>query len=283
MEMKKIKLFLFLGVLIIFFSIFGKILGGNVLMLIFFIFSILISLFYYHFSDKIILKIYNVKPLPYHKFPEIHHIVKEVSEIAGIKKPEIYVFPSLHPNLFSTGKESNKGAIVFTYSILKRLNLREIKAVVAHEIFHIKNGDTLIQTFSAAFASTIIGIADIFKWLTTFGMEIEIKKSNILYFFILAILSLFASLFIHPLNSKNREYVADENASKMINDPLALANALYKIDFMIKRFPLEINPATSHIFIINPLTSKNFIFNLFNTHPEVEDRIERLKKLSYVI
>lgn len=284
MEMiNKIKVFLFLGVFIISFSIFGKIFGGDFLTLIFLILSFSISLFYYYFSDKIILKIYKVKPLPYHKFPEIHHIVREVSEIAGIKKPEIYIFSSLHPNIFSIGKNPSKGAIVFTYGILKRLSLRELKALVAHEIYHIKNGDSLIQIFTAVFASTITSIANIFRWFITFGMEIENKRGNLLYFSILGILSPVASLLIHLLISKNREYIADENASKLINDPIGLASALYKLDFMIKRFPLEINPATSHIFILNPLKSRNFIFNLFNTHPKVEERIKRLKKLSYVI
>lgn len=283
MKANNIKIFLFLGVLITFSSIFGKIFGGNVLMLIFFTLSLLISLFYYYFSHKIIFKIYKVKPLPYHKFPEIHHIVKEISKIAGIKKPEIYLFPSLHPNIFSIEGSSGKGAIVFTYGILKGLNLRELKAIVAHEISHIKNKDSLIQIFSAAFASTITSIANIFKWLITFGMETENKRGNLLYFFILGMLSPFASLSIHFLISKNREYIADEIASKLTNDPLALASALEKLEFMVKRFPLEINPATSHIFILNPLRSGNFIFKLFNTHPRVEERIEKLKKLSYVI
>ncbi|MEO0262413.1 MAG: M48 family metalloprotease [candidate division WOR-3 bacterium] len=283
MKANKIKIFLFLGMLIILSSIFGKILGGNILMLILFALTLFISVFYYYFSDKIIFKIYKVKPLPYHKFPEIHHIVKEVSEIAGIKKPEIYVFPSLHPNIFSTGRAPQKGAIVFTYGILKRLNLRELKAVVAHEISHIKNMDSLIQIFSAAFVSTITSIANIFKYLVTFGMETENKRGDLLYYFILGMFSPFASLLIHLLISKNREYIVDEIASKLTNDPLALASALEKLEFMIKRFPLEINPATSHIFILNPLKSGNFIFNLFNTHPDVEERIEKLKKLSYVI
>lgn len=281
--MKKIKVFLFLGMLIIFSSIFGKIFGGNVLMLIFFIFSLLISLLYYNFCDKIILKIYKVKPLPYHKFPEIHHVVKEVSKIAGIEKPKIYMLPSLHPNIFSIGRNPNKGAIVFTYGILKKLSLREIKTVVAHEVSHIKNGDSLIQIFCASFVGTIISIANIFRWLITFGMETENKRGDLLYFFILGMLSPFASLLIHFLISRNREYIADETASKLTNDPLALANALYKLDFIAKKFPIEINPATSPIFILNPLRSNNFIYNLFNTHPKIEERIEKLKKLSYVI
>lgn len=284
MEMiNRVKIFLFLGILIMLFSFLGKVLGGNALMLIFFILSLLISLFYYYFSDKMVLKIYKAKPLPYHKFPEIHHIVREVSEIAGIKKPKIYMLPTLHPNIFSIGKNSNEGAIIFTYGILKKLNLREIKAVVAHEISHIKNGDSFIQVFSAAFATTIISIANIFRWFITFGMETENKKFNFLYFLILGMLSPFASLLIHLLISKNREYVVDRMASKLTNDPLALASALEKLDFIIKRFPLEINPATSHIFILNPLKSPNFIFKFFNTHPRVEERVENLKKLSYVI
>lgn len=280
---KRVKVFLFLGVWVISFSFLGKILGGNILMSMFFILSFLIGLFYYYFSDKIILKIYNAKPLPYHKFPEIHHIVREVSEIAGIKKPKIYILSTLHPNIFSTGKNSNEGAIIFTYGILKKLSLREIKAVVAHEIFHIKNGDSFIQILSAAFAATITSIANIFRWLITFGMETENKKGNFLYFLILGILSPVASLLIHLLISKNREYIADRIASKFTNDPLALAGALEKLNFMIKKFPLEINPATSHIFILNPLKSQSFIFKFFNAHPEVEERIENLRKLSYVI
>jgi len=252
-------------------------------MLIFFIFGILIDLFCYYYFDEILLKIFGAKPLPYNKFPEIHHIVKEVCDKAKIKKPILYIIQTHHPNSFSLARNSNDSKIIFTYGILKNLNLREIKGVIAHEISHIKNGDSLLQGVFALIISSLIYIAKLFKYLLTFGAKEEIKGGEIVYSIIILIVAPFVYLLKILIISKNREYIADRMAQELLNDPVGIASALEKIDFLIKRFRIEINPGTSCLFILDPLTKSDFISNIFKTHPPVEVRIRKLKGFLYVI
>ena len=285
MELKilnRIKLFSLFFWIAFIFSLIGKFIGGNSLMLIFFIFGILIDLFCYYYFDEILLKIYGAKPLPYNKFPEIHHIVKEISDKAKIKKPLLYIIQTHHPNSFSLSKNSKDSKIIFTYGILKNLNLREIKGVIAHEISHIKNGDALIQGVFAFVISGLVYVAKFFKYLLTFGSE-EIKGGKIIYSIIILIMAPFIYLLKILIISKNREYIADKMAQDLINDPIGIASALEKIDFLTKRYKIEINPGTSCLFILDPLTRSDFISNIFKTHPPVEIRIRKLKGFLYVI
>lgn len=281
--MNRFKTFAFLGLLSILFIIVGYLLAGKAGMTIFFILSLGINFMSYYFSDRIILALYRAKPLPYNEFPEVHQIVKEVSERAGIPKPGIYMAPVYQPNAFATGRNPENGVIVLTYGLIRLLNLRELRGVIAHEISHIKNRDTLIQTISASVVGALTYIANMFRWLAIFGMEREEERGNFVYLFVLSIIAPIAALLIHFAISRSREYMADEDGARVTRDPLALASALEKIDFAVRKMPLEINPATSHIFIINPMYKDNWVINLFSTHPPIEERIRRLKKLSYVI
>lgn len=279
----RIKTFSLLAILSVIFIIVGKLLAGNTGMTIFFILSLGINFFSYYFSDKIVLTLYRAKPLSYNEFPEVHHVVKEVAQKAGIKKPEVYVAPVHQPNAFATGRNPENGVIVLTYGILKLLNLRELQGVIAHEISHIKNRDTLIQTISATIVGALTYIANVFRWIAIFGIEGEDDRGNAIYLFVLSIIAPIAALLIHFAISRSREYLADEIGAKTTRDPLALASALEKLDFSTKRMPVNVNPANSHMFIVNPAYRSSFITALFSTHPPVEERIRRLKKLSHVI
>jgi heat shock protein HtpX len=281
--LNRIKIFsLFLWIVFVF-SFIGKFIGGNSLMLIFFVFGILIDLFCYYYFDEILLKICRAKPLPYNKFPEIHQFVKEISNKAKIKKPSLYIIQTHHPNSFSLARNTNDSKIIFTYGILKNLNLREIKGVIAHEISHIKNGDALIQGVFALIISFFVYVAKFFKYILTFGAKDEIKGGEIIYSIIILMMAPFLYLFKILAISKNREYIADRMAQELLNDPIGIANALEKIDFLIKRYRIEINPGVSCLFILDPILKDDFISNIFKTHPPVEVRIRKLKGFLYVI
>ncbi len=280
---KRIKTGVLFVILSFIFVMVGKLLAGNVGMTVFFIISLGINLFSYYFSDKIVLTIYRAKQMPYNEFPEVHHIVREVADKAGIKKPGLYISPIHQPNAFATGRNPENGVIVLTYGILKLLNFRELQGVIGHEISHIKNRDTLIQTISATIVGALTYIANMFRWIAIFGIKEEDERGNAIYLFALSIIAPIASLLIHFAISRSREYLADETGAKITKDPLALANALEKLDFSVKRMPVNVNPATSHIFIINPAYKQSFVTTLFSTHPPVEERVRRLRKLSHVI
>lgn len=279
----RIKTFTLLTFLSIIFIWVGYLLAGKAGMTIFFIISLGINFLSYYFSDKIVLSVYRARPLPYDEFPEVHHIVKEVARKAGIPKPKIYIAPIHQPNAFATGRNPENGVIVLTYGILRLLNMRELKGVIAHEISHIKNRDTLIQTISASIVGALTYIANMFRWLAIFGIEGEEDRGNIIYMFVLSLVAPIAALLIHFAISRSREYLADEDGARIIKDPAGLAIALEKIDFAVRKMPLETNPATAHMFIINPMYRDNWIITLFSTHPPLEERIKRLRKLSHVI
>ena len=281
---QRLKTFVLLAALTVFLVFMGKLIGGKVGMTIALVMAGIMNFLAYFFSDKIVLAMYGARELTQDQAPSLHRMLEELSFSAGIPKPKLYIVPSPSPNAFATGRSPSKSAVAVTEGILKILNERELRGVLAHEISHIKNRDTLVQVVAATIAGAIMYLADMLRWsLFFFGGNRDNERDSgiggIVGLIVLAILAPIAALIIQMAISRSREYLADETGAKISGDPIALASALKKIAGYAERIPMDANPATSHLFIVNPLSSST-ILSLFSTHPPIEKRIERLYKMA---
>ncbi len=274
----RVKTVLLLGLLTVLIMILGRILGGQTGLIVAFFIALLMNIGSYWFSDKIVLSIYRAKEISSHEAPYLHAIVEELAYKAGIPKPKVYIIPSEAPNAFATGRNPKKGVVAVTEGILKLLTEEELKGVLAHEISHIKNRDILIQTVAATLAAVIMFVSDMIKWgaiLGGFGSDDE-EGVNPFVAIVFAILAPIAAVLIQLAISRSREYLADSTGAKLVGNPYPLAKALEKLDSYSKVVPMRVgNPATAHMFIVNPFTGKSLV-TLFSTHPPIEDRIQRL-------
>lgn len=274
-----IKTFLLLAVLSVLLVYAGKLIGGSYGMTVALLIAALMNLVGWFFSDKIATASVGAREVREEEAPELHAMVEEVAISAGIPKPKIYIAPILQPNAFATGRDPKNAAVVFTEGILRLLNRRELKGVIAHEIAHIKNRDILIMSIAATLAAAIVYIADMLKWSLIFFGGRDRDKNPLVLFLASTILLPLAAILIKLAISRNREYIADESGARFINDPLALASALEKLAFGVQSVEEEVPEFMSHMFIVNPF-SGGFIAELFSTHPPIEKRIERLKRLA---
>lgn len=258
----RVKTVLYLGVLTAVLLVIGEYFGGFYGLILALVMSILSNLLVYFYSDKIVLSFYPVYPC-YEE--EINKIVEELSKKAGIPKPKVYLMKSPYPNAFATGRNPKNSVIVITEGLLRSLDKDEIKAVIGHEISHIKNYDILISTIAAVIAGMIGFLVRFIFW--GFGRERERGPEIFLLIFV-PLLALLIRLAI----SRQREYLADEESCKITGNPEAMISALEKIS----GYKYYVNPGHAHMFIHNPLPS---ILELFSTHPPIRKRIERIRKL----
>ena len=257
------KTVLYLGILTGILLFIGEYFAGVLGLLIALIFSMISNIFLYYYSDKMVLMFYPVYPCT---DPEIEEIVKEVSKKAGIPKPRIFFMRSQYPNAFATGRNSKNAVVVITEGLVRTLDKEELKAVIGHEISHIKNYDTLISTIAAVIAGMIGFLVRLAIW--GFGSRREERGPEVF----LLIFVPFLALLIRLAISRQREYIADETSCKLTGNPNAMISALEKIS----GYKYQINPGHAHMFIYNPLPS---IFELFSTHPPIRKRIERIRKV----
>ncbi len=230
------------------------------------ILSFFINIFSYYYSDKIVLGIYNAKPL---KNKKIESILENLSIKANIPKPSLYLVDLDIPNAFATGRSPKNSAIAVTSGLIERLNDEEIESVLAHEIAHIKNRDVLLATLAAVFASAIVYIAYMFRFSN--------KRENYLGGLLLIIFAPLIATIIRLAISRTREYAADYGSAIITKNPSGLIRALEKITQYSRSKSFHGNAATSHLWIVNPF--KGGLEDLFSTHPSVEKRIERLKNI----
>ncbi|MEM3373636.1 MAG: zinc metalloprotease HtpX [Candidatus Woesearchaeota archaeon] len=256
----------------------GNLLGGSLGLTFAFIIVLIMNLVSYFFSDKIVLALYRAKEV--NKDSRIYHLVLEVVKKAEIPMPKVYTIKTKNPNAFATGRDPKHSAVVFTEGILEILNEDELKGVIAHELSHIKNRDTLIATIAAVIAGTISYIASMARWAAIFGGFGDRDRGKSLFeFLLLAILAPFIALIIQLAISRQREYLADLTAAKITKKPNYLADALLKIEEGVKNHPLTFgSETTSSLFIANPFKASTFI-NLFSTHPPIKERVARLRKM----
>jgi heat shock protein HtpX len=257
-------------------------------MLIALMFAGVMNFVSYFYSDKMVLSHYNAIEVTQKEAPGLYDIVQKLSLKANIPLPKIYIIPDPTPNAFATGRNPENGVVVVTPKIVELLNEDELEGVLAHEIAHIKNRDTLIQAVAATIAGAITTLANMAQWFFLFGGNRDDEEGNGLAetigLILMVILAPIAAALIQMAISRAREYKADETGGIISGKPEALASALKKLEEYTYRIPPEIaksevNPATSHLFIVNPLKG-DAIAALFSTHPPTEARVRKLLELA---
>ncbi|MEM4647702.1 MAG: M48 family metalloprotease [Candidatus Pacearchaeota archaeon] len=274
----RIKTFLLLLVLTAIVLAIGSIFG-KIGLIVAFIFVLIMNLFSYYFSDKIVLTLYRAKPLS-----KNHWLYKEVEKLAkkaGINTPEVYISSFPIANAFATGRNPKNGVIVVTEKIIDMLNKDELIGVLSHEISHIKNRDILIATIASVLAGVIMFIAAMARAQIIYG-EREKNFGSLIALIIIAFIAPFAALLIQLAISRTREFLADESGARLIGDGKPLANALLKLENQVKipaskAIGLE---TTENLWIINPFSSEGLI-KLFSTHPPIKERVNRLLNLKF--
>lgn len=247
-------------------------------MIAFLIIALIMNFVVYFVSDKIVLMIYRARIIGEEEFPRLHRMVEEIAERANIPKPKIAIVPTDVPNAFATGRNPKKAVVALTEGIMRRLSEDEIKAVIAHEIGHIKHRDTLVMTIAATITSALAIGARMFMF-SSLGSRDRESANTFLILFLAAIGATIAATLIKLAISRQREYYADEFSARITRKPHSLISALIKISDSVERRPLEEgNPATSSLFIVNPFRGDGIIY-LFSTHPPIRKRIERLKRI----
>lgn len=279
-----IKTGFLLVVLTLLIMLLGQYLGGQQGLMIAFVIAIVMNITSYWFSDKIVLAIYRAREASQREYPELHSIIEKLANRAGIPKPRVYIIPSESPNAFATGRNPAHAVVAVTNGILRLMDYGELEGVLAHEISHIKNRDILISSIAATLAGVIMMLANMARWAAMFGgfggRDSESRGGGgLIGVLALSILAPMAALIIQTAISRTREYQADTSGAQLAGTSHGLADALEKLDYASKRLPLQAaNPATSHLFIVNPLSGRSFM-TLFSTHPPIEERIKRLRNM----
>lgn len=280
--LNRLKTVALLGFLTALFLFAGNLIGGYVGLVIAAVLAAAMNFGAYWFSDKIVLRMYNAQEVSEHQAPELYDMVRRLANAAQIPMPRVYIVPEETPNAFATGRNPKHAAVAVTEGILQLLDRDELYAVLAHEIGHIKNRDTLIMTVAGALAGAISFLADMAFWSMLFGGSSDDEEGgNPIVGLLALIIAPFAAMLIQFSISRSREFIADETGAKLSGSPLALASALQKIEAWSQRIPIHSGtPATSHLFIINPFSGFS-LSRLFSTHPSTEERIRRLQAMKF--
>ena len=274
------KTTLFLALLTGLFVAVGGLLGGRGGMVMAFGFALIMNAVSYWFSDKIVLAMYGAQPLGEAEAPIVHRIVRNLATRAGIPMPRLYLIPSPATNAFATGRSPQHAAVAVTEGILRVMDEQELEGVLAHELSHVLNRDVLISTVAATIAGAISMLANVAQWGMMFGgsRDEEGRSANPIALLLTVILAPLAAMLIQMAVSRSREYQADASGARLTRNPLGLASALAKLQQATRMVPMEANPATAHLFIVNPLSGRS-LMTLFATHPPIEDRIARLRTM----
>jgi heat shock protein HtpX len=280
--MNTIKTGLLLGALTGLLMLIGGWFGGQNGVVIAFFFAVVMNFGSYWFSDKIVLGMYHAKAVSEGDAPELYAMVKNLTLRASMPMPRVYIIPEDTPNAFATGRDEHHAVVAVTEGILRILGRDELEGVIAHELTHIRNRDILIGSIAATLAGAIVMLANMAQWAAMFGGssrdDNEGGGSNIVGLILMAILAPIAATLIQMAISRSREYLADAGGAKISGKPYGLAGALEKLSRASQAIPMNANPSTAHMFIVNPLTGRS-LMNLFSTHPPIEERIARLKSM----
>ncbi len=236
----------------------------------------------YWFSDKIVLSMYGAREVGEQDYPEFHAMVRQLAIQAGMPMPRVYLIESDTPNAFATGRNPEHAAVAATTGIMRILTRDELMGVMAHELSHVRHRDILISSIAATIAGAITYLAHMAQWAAMFGggRDSDDEGGGALGLIFMAILGPIAAMLIQMAISRSREYEADRGGAEISGNPLYLAGALRKLEMANRQIPMDANPATAHMFIVNPLTGGGLL-SLFSTHPPLEERIRRLETMAY--
>jgi heat shock protein HtpX len=260
----------------------GYLIGGQGGMLIALLFAVGTNFFAYWKADKIVLRMYKAREVNRQSHPNFYGIVEQLARNAELPMPKVYVIDNDQPNAFATGRNPANAAVAATTGLLQRLSPEEVAGVMAHELAHVKNRDTLTMTITATIAGAISMLANFGLFFGIFGGDNRNNPLGIVGVLLVALLAPFAAMLVQMAISRTREYSADRLGAEISGEPLWLASALEKIEGFAQRIDnreAEGNPATAHMFIINPLHAHS-VDSLFSTHPNTRNRIAKLKELA---
>lgn len=278
--MNRMRVWLLMAVLSVILVLIGRSFLGPQGAVIFFLIALGMNFFTYYYSDKIAIKMTRSRPLSRSEAPEIYAMIERLSQRAGLPVPRVYLTPSPQPNAFATGRNPQNAAVAVTEGLLHLLDKTEVEGVLAHELAHIKNRDTLTGAIAATLAGAITMVADMIRWGMIFGFGRDDEEGgNPLGALVLAIVAPLAALLIQLAISRAGEFNADATGARIAGRADGLARALVKLEQAAQRVPMRVNPAASHLFIVNPLSGESFA-RLFSTHPPIAERVKRLRAMS---
>ncbi len=279
--MNTLKTFVLMMVLSMMLILIGGIIGGQGGIIFALIFALILNMGAYWFSDKIALGITKSQPITEHDDPELYSIVREQARLAGLPMPRVYEIYTESPNAFATGRSPKNAAVAVTTGIRRILNREELSAVLAHEMAHVGNRDTLIMAVVATIAGAISMLAMLAQFSAIFGGMFGGRegRDNIIGLLIIAIVMPIAAALVRAAVSRTREFQADATGAHNCGNPLALASALQKLERGAEARPMRVAEGASHLFIVNPLRGANFA-NLFSTHPPTAERVQRLTSMN---
>jgi heat shock protein HtpX len=255
----------------------GVVIGGGFLYL-FVGFALLMNLVGYWFSDRIALAASRAKPVTEEQLPELHRIVAELATSARIPMPRVYLISSEQPNAFATGRNPSHSAVAVTDGLLSQMPLEQLRAVLAHELAHVRNRDILVASIAAMIAGAISAIANMLQFSFLFGGQDDEDSGPLAWLGLLAavIVGPIAAMVLQLGVSRQREYLADATAAQLLGEGRPLADALETLERETQAAPMQVNPATASLYIANPLPRTGLV-TLFSTHPPIAERVRRLR------
>ncbi|GAB4390188.1 MAG: zinc metalloprotease HtpX [Thermodesulfovibrionales bacterium] len=256
----------------------GGALGGRQGMTVALVMAFAMNFFAYWFSDKVVLRMYGARQVSESEQPGLYATVRELASKAGMPMPKVYVIDAAQPNAFATGRSPSHAAVAVTTGIMRILSAEELRGVIGHELAHVKHRDVLIGTIAATIGGAISYLAYMAQWAAIFGGRDD-RDGSPLALLATIIVAPIAALIVQMAVSRSREYEADSGGARLAGNPRYLANALRRLAEASKKIPMKANPATSHLFIVNPLSGGGMA-KLFSTHPPIEERIRRLEQMA---
>jgi heat shock protein HtpX len=274
------KTALLLAVLTAMLVLLGGALGGQQGMMIAFVLALAMNFASYWWSDKIVLAMYRAEPVTEAQAPGLYGIVRRLASKAGVPMPRVYIIPTEQPNAFATGRNPEHAAVAVTEGIMRILDDEELEGVLAHELAHVTNRDVLISTITATLAGAITYLAHMAQWAAFFGghRNDDEDAPSPIAMMLMAMVAPIAAMLVQLAVSRSREFQADATGARLAGRTWGLAKALEKLEMAKHAVPMEANPATAHLFIVNPLSGQG-LMRLFSTHPPIEERIARLRAM----
>jgi heat shock protein HtpX len=278
--LKTAVLLTFMTVLLVFV---GAAIGGRNGMVIAFMMALVMNFVSYWFSDKIVLAMYKAQPVTEAQAPDLHAMIRRLTQKAGLPMPKVYIIPDESMNAFATGRNPEHGVVAVTEGIMRALDREELEGVIAHELAHIKHRDILTGTIVATIAGAISMLAQMAQWAMLFGggrRDDSDEGGSPVVALVMMIVAPIAAMLVQMAISRTREYEADKGGATIAGNPYGLANALLKLERGAQVVPMhDAKPATAHMFIVNPLTGGG-LMKLFSTHPPIAERVKRLKEMT---
>jgi heat shock protein HtpX len=263
------------------FVLIGQYVGGPGGASVFFLLALVLNGTMYWFSDRLALRMAGAREVTPAEEPDLHAQVEQLALLARMPKPKVYLIESDTPNAFATGRNPANSAVAVTTGIQQLLTKDELAGVIAHELAHIRNRDTLISTIVGTIAGAITWIATMLQWSAILGgRDEEEGAGGMLGMLAMAVLAPIAAVIIQMAISRSREFSADATGAHILGDPLPLASALEKLQYGVSRRPMtHTNPAMEHLYIVNPLAGQT-MSKLFSTHPPIQERVEKLQQMA---